>query len=136
MPADKEMSFGLIESRTRSRITESLERNAAAATLPRQANGAPEASGAADTNVPRPTYPRTRPARLELAIRGDDSRPADVERPGQLALGRQPQARRERALGDAALERPHDVAVDGPGPRQLAREAKLPELHRRRSFSS
>ena len=34
---------------------ESLDRAAAAATLPRHANGAPEASGAAETNVPRPT---------------------------------------------------------------------------------
>src|SRR5215467_8490358 len=42
-------------------MAESLDRAAAAATLPRQANGAPELSGAADTNVPRPTWPRTRP---------------------------------------------------------------------------
>ena len=42
-------------------MTESLDRAAAAATLPRHANGAPEASGTAETKVPRPTWPRTSP---------------------------------------------------------------------------
>ena len=38
-----------------SRSVESLERSAAAAILPRHANGAPVGSGDAHTNVPRPT---------------------------------------------------------------------------------
>jgi len=61
MPAASEIRLGSAESRTRSRMIESLDRSAAAATFPRQANGAPEESGAADTKVPRPTCPRTRP---------------------------------------------------------------------------
>ena len=113
MPAASEMSRGSTESRTRSRITESVERSADAATFPRQANGAPEASGAADTNVPRPTNPRTRPRDFELPIRADDGGAADAKREGQLPLGRQPVAGRERALRDAALERVNDD-VDRP----------------------
>jgi len=38
-----------------SLIVESLERRAADAILPRQANGVPDGSGDAHTNVPRPT---------------------------------------------------------------------------------
>ena len=44
-----------------SRKVESLVRKAAEAIFPRQANGVPEGSGAAQTNVPRPTYPRSSP---------------------------------------------------------------------------
>src|SRR5262245_40925747 len=61
VPAATENTVGSDACRNRSRIAESLERAAAAATFPRHANGAPELSGAADTNVPRPTWPRTSP---------------------------------------------------------------------------
>ncbi len=43
------------EWRIVSRRVESFERRAAEAILPRQANGVPSGSGAAQTNVPRPT---------------------------------------------------------------------------------
>ena len=99
------MSFGLIESRTRSRITESLERNAAAATFPRQANGAPDASGVADTKVPRPTYPRTRP-------RVSSSRYADtiVVRLTRSDLASSRSAGNRRPVGSVPLAMPRSSA--------------------------
>ena len=54
-PAASESSRASDELRTRSRSVLSLVRSAAAEILPRQANGVPSGSGAAQTNVPRPT---------------------------------------------------------------------------------
>jgi hypothetical protein len=60
-PAASDSSRASDECLIVSRSVESLERSAAEAIFPRQANGAPDGSGVAQTNVPRPTYPRSRP---------------------------------------------------------------------------
>ena len=54
-PAASDSSRASDEFRTTSRSVVSLERSAAAAIFPRHANGVPSGSGAAHTNVPRPT---------------------------------------------------------------------------------
>lgn len=54
-PAASDRTRASEECRMVSRSVASLQRSAAAAILPRQANGAPEGSGGAHTNVPRPT---------------------------------------------------------------------------------
>ena len=54
-PAASERTLAFDEWRRVSRSVGSLDRSAAAAILPRHANGAPVGSGAAQTNVPRPT---------------------------------------------------------------------------------
>ena len=113
-------------------MAESLDRAAAAATLPRHANGAPEASGAADTNVPRPTWPRTRPrvsrsryalttvVRLTFSARAS-SRSAGSRKSSVSVAG-----------GDAAFDGVRDMTVHRPRARQPGRRqperAKLADL--------
>ena len=112
-------------------MTESLDRSAGAATLPRQANGAPDASGAADTNVPRPTYPRTRPRdsssryALTTVVRLTRSHRASPRSAGRRSPGV------ERAVRDAVLEGGGDVPIDRPCARQLAAGVRAGGARRR-----
>ena len=91
------------ECRIASRSVESLDRSAAAAIFPRHANGVPAGSGAAQTNVPRPTYPRSSP-------RDSSSRYADTtvvrlirSRCASSRSGgsREPDGRSPRAMADS-----------------------------------
>ena len=54
-PAASDNNRASVACRSASRSVESLDRSAADAIFPRHANGVPAASGAAHTNVPRPT---------------------------------------------------------------------------------
>jgi hypothetical protein len=92
--------------RKASRSVESLDRSAAAEIFPRQANGVPATSGAAQTYVPRPTYPRNRPFdsssryALTTVVREMRRREASSRSGGS----REPDGRSPRAIAASTMD--------------------------------
>ena len=70
---------------------------------------------------PPPDVAAHQPFRLQLAIRVDDRRAADVERAREIALRRQPRAGGCRSRRQAALHELHDPPVHRPDARQRRR---------------
>ena len=110
-PAASDTIAGSAACRTRSRTVEStdLERRRGHLAPPGERRGGRVGPGRHERAAPDVAADQA--ARLELAEGAHDGGATDGERGGEVALGRQPEPRRQAAARDPALERLHQAAV-------------------------